>query len=206
MKDAIQDSAAPEKKLPSAQLEKLALECEKLRAELGATNSPKSFADKLAQHGAWLSMLLAVTGFVFGVYQYRNEQVQNREAAKEQSERDQDARDRDFMKPLWEKQLELYFKASEAAATIATTATNSADRFRAEQTFWTLYEGPLVLVESPEVTQAMVAFGDRLRGKTAGDLRDLSRKLASAFQASLTNASNLRLIDFSKGKYDYRAR
>jgi len=68
-------------------------------------------------------MLLAMLGFGFGIYQYREQQAENRkaaevesrkerEAADERNEQERKSRDREFMKPLWEKQLNTYFEAS----------------------------------------------------------------------------------------------
>jgi len=42
-----------------------------------------------------------------------------------------------------------------------------------------LYQGPLVIVESPSVSGAMKAFGDALGANTNADLRTLSLELAS---------------------------
>jgi len=54
--------------------------------------------------------------------------------------------------------------ASEAAATIATT-TDTAERRKAEARFWVLlYQGPMVMVETTDVSGAMKAFGRCLDG------------------------------------------
>ncbi len=143
-------------------------------------------------------MLVGLLGFGFGIYQYRVQQGENQEQERE-------SRDREFMKPLWEKQLATYFEASEAASTIAMT-TDGGERTKAINKFWMLYQGPLVIVESPAVSGAMQDFGNALSGKTKGDLRDLSKKLASAFQESLIEGANLRLDKFREGKFDYRSK
>ena len=90
-----------------------------------------------------------------------------------------------------------------AASTIATT-TNPEERRKAEAKFWMLYWGPLVVVETQEVSEAMQKFGNCLTGETKGDLCALSAELASACQSSVTQGANLRLVEFSKGKFDYR--
>ncbi|MSV27668.1 MAG: hypothetical protein EXQ52_02845 [Bryobacterales bacterium] len=58
------------------------------------------------------------------------------------------------MKPLWEKELELYMRAFEVAAVIATSKDAVKCR-AAEAEFWTLYEGPLIIVESKSLSGAM---------------------------------------------------
>jgi len=157
---------------------------------------PNPPGDNFTHFTTLITALVAVAGFLFGVFQYQKQQSLNRMSAAE-------SRDREFLRPLWERQVAIYFDASEAAATIATTS-DSEERRKAEAKFWMLYWGPLVMVESPDVSGAMKNFGKCLRGEGEGDLRDLSLKLASAFQASLTEGANLRLVEFSKGKIDYR--
>jgi hypothetical protein len=152
-------------------------------------------ANQIAQFTPLVTGLVAVLGFPFGVFQYRKQQKLNRDAAAE-------SRDREFYRPLWEKQLALYFDASEAAATIATSSDPEARR-QAEAKFWMLYSGPLVVVESPEVSGAMKNFGKCLEDETRGGIQELSLALASAFQISLTHGADLRLVEFSKGKFDY---
>jgi hypothetical protein len=213
MKNAT-DGAKADERLAALQNEKLVLECEKLRGEIAELKSPKGFSDKVSRHSVLVSMVLAMLGFGFGIYQYREQQEENRKAAEVQSKKEREAaderteqerksRDREFMKPLWEKQLNTYFEASEAAATIATT-TDAAEREKARNKFWMLYQGPLVIVESPSVSGAMKAFGDALGAKTNADLKTLSLELASAFQESVIEGANLRLDEFRKGKFDYR--
>jgi hypothetical protein len=152
--------------------------------------------DNFAHVTTLITALVAAAGFLFGVFQYQKQQALNRTSTAE-------SRDREFIHPLWEKQLALYFEASEAASTIATT-TDPEQRRKAEAKFWMLYWGPLVLVETPEVSGAMKKFGECLTGETKGDLRNLSLELASALQSSVTQGANLRLVEFSKGKFDYR--
>jgi hypothetical protein len=64
-------------------------------------------------------------------------------------------------KPFLQRQLDLCFKATEAAACLAST-TDKDKWKKARATFWQLYWGPLSIVESPEVEAAMVAFGNKL--------------------------------------------
>jgi len=68
-------------------------------------------------------------------------------------------------KPYREKQMQLYFDAAEAAATIASSS-NEQERLKAEHRFWQLYWGPLSVIEDAapiierenEVVIAMVIF------------------------------------------------
>ena len=211
MTSASEDDQRPGEKTVPSENDKLALECEKLRAEIRELESPKGWSDKLSRHSTLVSMLLAIFGFIFGFVQYGAQQEANRKTEEAQAEQERRIRDREFMKPLWEKQLATYFEASQAAATIATS-TDPKEREAARNNFWMLYQGPLVIVESPSVSAAMKAFGQLLATETDQslgtatnkELARLSRELASAFQESLIEGANLRLDEFRKGKFDYR--
>src|SRR5208283_6088521 len=82
-------------------------------------------------------------------------------------------------KPLSEKRLELYAAVTSAAATIATSK-NQAELTKAEEQFWNLYWGPLILVQDAPVEDSMQQFGDCLRDSKKCDvpLAELSRRLA----------------------------
>ena len=78
-----------------------------------------------------------------------------------------EARVFESQQPYRAKQIELYFEASRAASTIATSS-NAAERLAAEEKFWNLYWGPLSVVEDTlavnnaanfDVESAMVIFG-----------------------------------------------
>jgi hypothetical protein len=77
-------------------------------------------------------VLVTVLGFTFTVWQYRVEQHKNRVATEqrsikdaaeraEQAPKDTETARRSFMRPLLEKQQQLYFEAAVAAATIASS-------------------------------------------------------------------------------------
>jgi hypothetical protein len=197
------------------ELERLALENRKLRRELDHAGRLDAW-EWIRRLSPVLATALAVAGFLFGVYQFGSQQKAaqaaaaaqqqaSREATELQSRRDLEARDRDFMKPLWERELNLFFQASDVVATIATTQDPTRRR-TAEQEFWKLYEGPLVIVESQALSGAMKRFGECLGRSTTcspTELRDRSRALATVIQKDVQAAANRRLSDYSKGKFQY---
>lgn len=75
-------------------------------------------------------------------------------------------------KPFLEKQMDLCIKAAEHAARLATSR-NPETWTSSREEFWTLYYGPLAVVEEAgtpkgkRVTAAMVAFGDKLKASPA---------------------------------------
>ena len=180
-----------------AEFEKLQLEIAKLKAELANVKRVRTI-DSLVRLTPLLTVLVAVTGFLFTIYQYRDEQEKNRQARAEQftketadreerNRRDKESAWREYVRPLLEKQQLLYFEASSAAATIVSSK-NPGDRRKAVNTFWTLYWGPLVFVESREVSEAMVKFGRCLNGEEQCDdseLKNRSLSLTSTMQESI---------------------
>jgi hypothetical protein len=94
-----------------------------------------------------------------------------------------------FRKPYWEKLLTLYIQACSNAAILAQTNVES-EWFAARNSFWTLYYGPLCLVEDQKVEEAMVKFGALLKvsnfsNKNIEQLSDLSLGLAYACRNSI---------------------
>ncbi len=84
--------------------------------------------------------LLSVVTVVVGIWQFS---VQQSQANKQ---------------PFLQKQLELAFEATNAAASLASE-TDPAEWEKARKTFWRLYWGPLSIVEDRAVEAAMVKMG-----------------------------------------------
>ena len=84
--------------------------------------------------------LLSIVTIAIGIWQYADKQAQaNR-------------------KPFLQKQLELVFEASDTVALLATTS-NDGEWLKAHARFWTLYWGPLGIVENQAVVHCMVQAG-----------------------------------------------
>jgi len=127
--------------------------------------------------------LLAVIGAGVGLWQYV------------------DSAQRESKKPFWERQVSLYFDATSAAATLATSDVESRRR-EAAADFWRLYWGPLALVEDREVEAAMVRFGKCIDKECPRDQRQqLSLALAHTCRRSLQASWNLTLEEL-RGKVD----
>jgi hypothetical protein len=160
-----------------------------------------------------LTVLVTVLGFTFTVWQYRVEQQKNRVATEqrsikdaaeraEQARKDTETAQRSFMRPLLEKQQQLYFEAAVAAATIASS-NDSTERHSAEAKFWVLYYGPLVMVEAKDMDEAMVNFGRCVSGDekcSRDDLKNRSLGLASTLEASMLKAWNAKPNEFTRNR------
>lgn len=84
--------------------------------------------------------VFSIVTIAIGIWQYADKQAQaNR-------------------KPFLQKQLELVFEASDTVAVMATTADDS-EWLKAHARFWTLYWGPLGIVENQAVVHCMVQAG-----------------------------------------------
>ena len=198
------------------QLDRQRLETEKLKLEVAALNRQSAQSRSLSGYIPLISVLVTVAGFGFGIYQYRAQQIQNRESQERLARQESEARERqavtdkehaqrEFMKPLLDKQLSLYFEASATAATIVKT-TDEAERKKAINNFWRLYYGPLVMVESQDVSGAMKSFGFCLDGTEQcdeNDLRERALALATSLQKALLNSWNTKPEDYTKDKFQY---
>lgn len=119
--------------------------------------------------------LLAAIGAGFGLYEYV------------------DGVQRESKRPYWERQVALYFDATSAAATLATSR-DEPERKKAAAEFWRLYWGPLAVVEDPQVEAAMVEFAKCIDKQCPQDqLQRLSLALAHTCRNSLRTSWKLTL-------------
>ena len=88
-------------------------------------------------------------------------------------------------KPYLQKKLDWCVEAIETTAYIATA--DSQSRSEKEKRFWQLYWGVMGLVENKNVTDAMIEFGNRLKGLSSNDLTVDSLNLARACREEMAN-------------------
>jgi hypothetical protein len=189
------EAADSERTLAEAQLLKLKLEIRKLQFDVDSLGSTGFQVERVVRFIPLITVIIAVAGFWFTVHQYN--QQQRAAADKQAADREQS-----LLRPVWEKRLELYFTAAEAAATIALSS-DKTERDRAEAKFSQLYAGPMIIVEDAEVEQAMIRFNNGLTGHDSCDQSELhsrSLKLASAARTSIGHSFNIKLGDL-EGKY-----
>jgi len=188
--------------IAEGQLQKLQLEIKRLKFDVENLGSPPSQAEKFMRFLPLVTVLIAVAGFWFTVYQYNRQQAA---AAKQQSEAaDKLAtqRKQDLLKPFLDKRLELYFAASEAAATMALSKDKDA-RDKAEAKLLQLYAGTLIIVEDQQVEGAMLNIYKCITGQDQCDDAEKQRRsqaLASRARDSIGQSYNVELEQL-KGKY-----
>ena len=127
-----------------------------------------------------IALLGACIGFGFGLYQYYDS---NRKV---------------FRKPVWEKQISLYFDATKAASVIATQ-TNGKEWDKANAAFRSLYYGELCIVEDDTVIAEMIRFKnllDKLQREPntpKEELQSASIDLAHACRQSISDTWSIEL-------------
>jgi hypothetical protein len=122
-----------------------------------------------------------------------------------QTRANQTASERAFMQPVLGRQMNLYFETSEAAATLASSQ-DPEERAKARDSFLRLYYGPLVMLESPDVSLAMKNFRACLeapRDCPPGRLEGLSLALASSLQSDFFASWKLSPEEYAKRSINY---
>ena len=210
----------PDPSLPdrtNLELQLLQRQVEKLSIEIAAFRQQTWWDRMIGRFLPVATALVAVGGFWFGIYQYQVQKSADERKQRDDSEKAEIARaqeladaqrsrarelQREAASSFWQTQLQLYLKAAEATATIATTNDDEA-RKKAEADFWILYWGPLSCVEDvsmsskavPQVERAMVQFGKYLLEsgdqRTREELQARSLKLAHAIRTEIPLSQGL---------------
>lgn len=103
----------------------------------------------------------------------------------------------EFQKPLWSKEIELLFETSEVVATLACTTDQNVFE-KATTRFWTLYYGPLCIVENGKLGTGMVKFGEELK-RTNHRLPDDQTTLKEQ-ALEIARACRAQVVDLVKAK------
>ena len=160
---------------------------------------------RLLQFVPLLTALVSVAGFLWGIQVYRNAQDDNRAASKKRAELENTTREREFMTPWLESQRKTYGEALDAAATAATSSDPKL-RAAANDLFWQLYYGRMILVETTTVSGAMKAMGNCLGAKaTCGEkeIHDALLKLGTAMAESMAATAKLTYEQFAAKQFHY---
>lgn len=139
---------------------------------------------------AWtkiIGMIALLIGGGWTAYTYFSTRAS--ELAKDERARAAESRTalRESQKPFLEKRLEYYTEAATLTATIARSK-DAKKVAQAKDRFWTLYSGPLALVEDEGVEHAMVQFGNCLKNQKdcSAPLDILSLEVAHQCKSSIT--------------------
>lgn len=182
------------------------LKIEKLRCEVQQLKSQLGFRGRLAMFTPLLSAGIAVLGVWISLFQFQAQQAAAAQKIEtERAQREVEAkrvRELELQNPFWQKRVQLYFDASEAAGVIASRPAG-VERAKAEAAFWRLYLGPLAVVEDDQVEGAMVEIGNCLNKTEDCDQATLSKRalaLAHSCRQSIGDTWRLGLTEL-KGKY-----
>lgn len=183
----------------------LELRLEKMRLEITELKRRQAWDRRVGRLLPIISALVPVLALVFAVQQFANQQNLTRDAMKRQAESERIAAERAFMQPVLSRQMNIYFEASAAAAKIASTQ-DSADKKKAQETFWELYWGPLVMLESQPVSGAMKSFGACLaESPRCQELKQRALALSSTLQSDLFESWKLSPDAYAQRSINYAA-
>jgi hypothetical protein len=142
--------------------------------ELGISESSARLWDAVTKVIAAVGV---ISGGLWTLKKYFDDRANERDLARERAK----SAEVEARKPFSSKQLDLYLEAVRIAGLIAAS---SNDRDEAERAFWSLYLGPLSLVEDGRVAAAMVNFGTALN-------KGASRRICKSWPSrSLTRAGS----------------
>jgi hypothetical protein len=132
--------------------------------------------------GKWISIIVSVAAFVFGVITFAtNYNLQSKNYGLQVKNYT-----RELKKPFYQHQLETYKKAIETVQVLATIENRKSDAWKTKANeFWQLYWGAMGLVETREVEQAMIAIGKCLDAPCDRNLKSLSLDLSHALRDSI---------------------
>jgi hypothetical protein len=182
------------------------LRLEKLRLEIATIKESQAWNQRAGRLLPVLSTLVPVLALLFTVQQFRIQQRHTARAIERQAQSDERTSQRGFMQPVLTRQMDIYLSASSAVATLASSS-DPVDLAKARNEFWRLYWGPLVMLESPQVSGAMKAVGACLRQPDCSQprLQDLSLALSSSLQADYFSAWSLTPQEYAARSIDYAA-
>ncbi|MEO6528583.1 MAG: hypothetical protein ABIP93_18340 [Gemmatimonadaceae bacterium] len=187
------------------QTRELELRIEKLQCEIDQMKRPRENSGRLKQWLPVITGLVPVLALLFAVTQFTAAQVAARKQLVRNSVADSIASERAFMRSVLDRQLSTYVEASTAAATLASSKS-STERDKAIDAFWRLYWGPLVMMESPEVSDAMKDIGECLETSGAcmeSELKKRSLALASALQTDYFSSWKLSPDRYAQRSINY---
>ena len=145
----------------STEAEKLSLEVDKLKAEIISLSHAKTWLGIVERNVAFLAILVSAAGIAVGLHQFNEGQKAARQDAQDRAFNELATRNEELKKTYWQEQKSIYIEGSRYAGLIANAKTlHEVDQ--EVKRFFSLYWGPMSLLEHVEVEKAMVAFGQEV--------------------------------------------
>lgn len=151
-----------------------------------------------------LSSVLVLTGIIITIIHFNKSQTNQLNAVEKQieSQREENKEQNlnNFQNSFWKKQLELYVQATSFAAELTQYEQDSKEYRMSRKGFYTLFWGPMSIVEDSLVKEAMEDYSDQLikyeQSQSKKDLSDLQQK---SFQLARTcRESSIRRWDLKE--------
>jgi hypothetical protein len=138
-----------------------------------------------------LSSFLVLTGLIVTIIHFNKGQLNQLNAVEKQIESQRKENEvinlNNFQNSFWKKQLELYVKASSYAAELTQFELNSEKYMEARKGFYTLFWGPMSIVEDLPVKKAMERYSSQLINyENSKSNEDLEKLQQQSFQLART--------------------
>ena len=173
----------------SAEAEKLRLEIDKLKVEIIGLSHAKTWLGIVERNVAFLAILVSAAGIAVGLHQFNEGQKAARQDAQDRASHELATRNEELKKTYWQEQTSIYIEGSRYAGLIANAKTlHEVDQ--EVKRFFSLYWGPMSLLEHVEVEKAMVAFGKEVTAwqetkQKPAEIKNRSYQLAHCMSQSL---------------------
>jgi len=138
-----------------------------------------------------LNSLVILSGLIVTIIHFnRKQQIQFKLLEKQIESQREDNKElnlNNFQNSFWEKQLELYIQVSSLAAELTQNEITSSEYKTSRNSFYTLFWGPMSIVEDSAVKIAMENFSSQLiKYETSTTKTDLEALVQKSFQLART--------------------
>ena len=171
--------------MTATQLEKLRFEIKKIQVEVENLTSSNKWENRITRYIPVLTILIAVTSFWFGIYQFRQQQNFEIQRLRDDFQGKRDISEKEFRREFYKKQMEIFFDISKTAAQISTIE-NPDETQKLHQHFLELINGNLGVVQNRQVMDAANQFKEAFNRKDSRDkLQSATRDLSTACKNAL---------------------
>jgi len=138
-----------------------------------------------------LSSLVVLAGLIVTIIHFNRKQHNQltlvEKQIQSQREENKELNLNNFQNSFWKKQLELYVQASSSAAELTQYEITSAKYKESRKNFYTLFWGPMSIVEDSQVKSAMEDFSSQLnKYETSTSEEDLEDLMQMSFRLART--------------------
>src|SRR5205085_9320974 len=135
-----------------------------IQVEVENVTSSNKWENRITRYIPVLTILIAVTSFWFGIYQFRQQQNFEIQRLRDDFQGKRDISEKEFRREFYKKQMEIFFDISKTAAQISTIE-NPDETQKLHQHFLELINGNLGVVQNRQVMDAANQFKEAFNRK-----------------------------------------